>query len=121
MANNQKISRRNKIQRRIRSKIAGTAEKPRMNVYKSSKHLYVQFIDDNNGITLSAISTLCKEIHKDLDGKNGVEKAELVGKYAAEKAKEAGIQEVVFDRGGYIYHGKVKAIAEAARKNGLKF
>jgi len=121
MANNQKVSRRNKIQRRIRSKIAGTAEKPRMNVYKSSKHLYVQFIDDENGRTLAAISTLNKEIGKDLKGKTGVEKAEVIGRNAAEQAKKAGIDHVVFDRGGYIYHGKVKAVAEAARENGLKF
>ena len=121
MANNQKILRRKRIQQRIRSKIAGTAEKPRMNVYKSSKHIYVQFIDDNNGRTLASVSTLSKEIRKDLDGKAGVEKAEVIGKYAAEKAKEAGIEQVVFDRGGYIYHGKIKAIAEAARENGLKF
>jgi len=121
MASNQKVLRRKKIHRRVRSRILGTAEKPRMNVYKSSKHLYVQFIDDDNGRTLTATSTLSSEISKDLDGKAGVEKAEVVGKHAAEKAKELGIDEVVFDRGGYIYHGKVKAIAEAARENGLKF
>ncbi len=121
MANNQKVLRRKKIHRRIRSKVLGTADKPRMNVYKSSKHLYVQFIDDESGRTLAATSTLSKENGKDLKGKTGVEKAEVIGKSAAEKAKEAGIDQVVFDRGGYIYHGKVKAIADAARENGLKF
>jgi len=121
MANNQKVLRRKKIQRRVRSKVYGTADKPRMNIFKSSKHLYVQFIDDEGGRTLAATSTLSKEVTKSLKGKTGLEKAEVIGKDAAEKAKKAGIDQVVFDRGGYIYHGKVKAIADAARENGLKF
>ncbi len=121
MAKNQKTLRRKRIHRRIRSGVQGTAARPRMSVYKSSKHIYVQFVDDDRGHTLAAASTLHSAIRKDLAGKTGVEKAELIGKYAAEKAKEAGIEKVVFDRGGYVYHGKVKAIAEKARENGLKF
>jgi len=92
-----------------------------MCVYKSSKHIYVQFIDDNKRETLFAVSTKSKDLADNLNGKTGVEKATEVGKLAAEKAKDAGIQTIVFDRGGYKYHGKVKAVAEAAREGGLQF
>jgi large subunit ribosomal protein L18 len=99
----------------------GTAERPRMCVYKSSKHIYVQFIDDDKGETLFAVSTKTNELQDSLKGKAGIEKASAVGNLAAQKAKDAGIKTIVFDRGGYRYHGKVKAVAEAARKSGLQF
>jgi len=99
----------------------GTSETPRMCVYKSTKHIYVQFIDDDKGETLFAVSTKTNELKDSLNGKTGIEKAAAVGKLAAEKAKDAGIKKIVFDRGGYRYHGKVKAVAEAAREGGLQF
>jgi large subunit ribosomal protein L18 len=115
-----KQERRNKIKRRIRKKISGTSEKPRLSVYRSNKNIFVQVIDDVNGKTLAAASSLIKEIaeKKDINKK---EQAALVGKAVAEKASAAGINEVVFDRGGYLYHGRVKSLADAARENGLKF
>jgi len=110
---------RKKRHLRIRKKIKGTSERPRLNVYRSSKHMYAQIIDDVKGVTLVAASTKDKE----LDIKNGgnVEAAKLVGALIAKRAKEKGIEQVVFDRGGYIYHGRVKALAEAAREAGLEF
>lgn len=119
--NKQKQLRRKRIQRRIRGKISGTAERPRLNIFKSLKHIYVQFVDDESKKTLLGVSTKSKDLEKQLEGKTGVERAGIVGKYAAEKAAEAGIKKVVFDRGGYKYHGKVKALADAARKGGLEF
>lgn len=115
-----KQERRNKIKRRIRKKISGTSEKPRMSIFRSNKNIFVQVIDDVNGKTLVAASSLIKEIaeKKDINKK---EQAALVGKSVAEKAVAAGVKEVVFDRGGYLYHGRVKSLADAARENGLKF
>ena len=115
-----KQERRNKIKRRIRKKISGTAEKPRMSVFRSNKNIFVQVIDDVSGKTLAAASSLIKEIadKKDINKK---EQAALVGKVVAEKATTAGIKEVIFDRGGYLYHGRIKSLADAARENGLKF
>lgn len=121
MKKNQKNLRRAKIRRRVRSKISGTADRPRLSVYRSLKHIYLQIINDDAGITLVAASTKSAELQEDLSGKNYSERAAVVGKYIAEKAVEAGISTVVFDRGGYLYHGKVKAVAEAARDAGLKF
>lgn len=102
---------------RLRKKVAGTAERPRMAVHVTLNHLYVQFIDDDAGRTLASMSTL----DKTFTGKPNVEGAALVGKVAAERAVQAGITAVVFDRGGYRYHGRVKAIADAARAGGLNF
>jgi large subunit ribosomal protein L18 len=115
-----KQERRKKIQRRIRKKVFGTQEKPRLSVFRSNKNIFVQVINDNEGVTIASASSLAKEIaeKKDITKK---EQAALVGKAVAEKAKEAGVKEVVFDRGGYLYHGRVKSLADAARKNGLKF
>lgn len=121
MANNQKVLRRKRIHRRVRSRIHGTENRPRMCVYKSSKHTYVQFIDDDKGETLFAVSTKSNDLKDKLDGKTGIEKAAAVGELAAKKANEAGIKTIIFDRGGYKYHGKVKAVAEAAREGGLQF
>ena len=105
--------------RRLRRYLSGTAERPRMAVFRSNNHMYVQLIDDAAGKTLLAASTLTKEIG--LEKTNDVEAAKAVGAYIGKKAIEAGINEVVFDRGGYIYQGKVKALADAAREAGLQF
>lgn len=111
---------RKRRQRRIRRKISGTAERPRLNVYRSLHHIYAQVIDDVAGHTLVAASTVDKEIAAQLDGKKKQEQAALVGKIVAQRARDAGIEEVVFDRGGYLYHGRVKALADGAREGGLK-
>ncbi len=115
-----KIERRLRIKRRIRKKIFGTPEKPRMCVFRSNKHIYVQFIDDIAGKTLTSASSLYKDIYDKKDITK-TDQAKLVGQLAAKKALEAGITKVVFDRNGYLYHGRVKALAEAAREAGLKF
>ena len=110
-----KIARRNKIKTRIRGKISGTADRPRMSVFRSNKGIYVQVIDDLAGVTLAAASS------KGLEGGTKTEVAAKVGKEIAKKAQEKGITEVVFDRNGYLYHGRVKSLADAAREGGLKF
>ena len=107
-----------KRHQRVRKNISGTAERPRLNVYRSSKHIYAQIIDDVNGVTLAAASSLSKDFEG--DGGN-VEGAKKVGELVAKHAIEKGITEVVFDRGGYLYHGRVKELAEGAREGGLKF
>lgn len=112
---------RKRRQRRIRAKISGTAERPRLNVFRSTGNIYVQVIDDEVGHTLVSASTLERDLAPELEGKDKKGQAAVIGKTVAERAVEAGIQEVVFDRGGYPYHGRVKALAEAAREGGLKF
>ena len=103
---------------RVRAKISGTAERPRLNVFRSAKHIYVQVIDDVNGVTLVSAST----VEKDFDQYGGnKDAARAIGKKVAERALEKGTSEVVFDRSGYIYHGRVKELAEGAREGGLKF
>ena len=102
-------------------KISGTAERPRLNIFRSSKHIYAQVIDDTAGVTLTSASTVDKELQTQLAGKEKKEAAEIVGKTIAERAKSGGIDSVVFDRGGFQYHGRVKALAEGAREGGLKF
>lgn len=104
---------------RVRTKLHGTAERPRLNVYRSNKHIYAQLIDDVNGVTLASASTLDKELS--LESTSNIEAAKKVGELVAKRAKEKGIESVVFDRGGYLYHGRVKALAEAARENGMQF
>lgn len=116
-----KTLRRNKIRRRIRSTIRGTAERPRLCVFKSNKHIYAQLIDDRAAVTLTAVSTESADLEKDLKDKTGVEKAEIVGKHIAKLADDKGIDKAVFDRSGYKYHGKIKALAEGAREGGLDF
>lgn len=104
--------------KRVRAKISGTAARPRLNVFRSNANIYAQIIDDENGVTLLSASTLDKEF----DGYGGnKEAAKAVGTMIAKKAAEKGITEVVFDRGGYVYHGRVKELADAAREGGLKF
>lgn len=105
---------------RLRRKISGTAQKPRIAVFRSLKHLSVQFVDDTTGKTLLAVSTTSADFPKDTYGGN-IKAAEILGGMAAEKAKSAGIESIVFDKGGRKYHGRVKAFADAARKGGLKF
>lgn len=104
--------------RRVRAKISGTAQCPRLDVFRSAKHIYAQLIDDVNGVTLCAASTMEKAFEGNGGNKDAARK---VGKMIAEKAAAKGISEVVFDRGGYIYHGRVKELAEGARESGLKF
>ena len=107
-----------KRHRRVRKNISGTAERPRLNVFRSLNHIYAQIIDDTKGVTLVSASSLDKEF----EGNGGnIEGAKTVGKLVAEKAKKAGISAVVFDRGGYVYHGRVAALAEGAREGGLEF
>lgn len=112
---------REKKHQRLRYHIAGTAAKPRLSVYRSNKHMYAQIIDDSVGHTLCAASTLDKDVKSQCEKTNNVEAAAAVGTAIAKKALDLGITEVVFDRGGYIYHGKVEALANAAREAGLDF
>ncbi|HSD83351.1 MAG TPA: 50S ribosomal protein L18 [Anaerolineae bacterium] len=106
---------------RVRGKVNGTAERPRLNVFRSLVNIYAQIIDDTRGHTLVSASTIDKEVAGQAAGKNGIDRAKLVGKILAERAKVAGIKQVVFDRGGYQYHGQIKALADASRENGLEF
>lgn len=107
--------------RRMRNRFAGTAERPRLAVFRSNNHMYAQIIDDSVGNTLVSASTLQKEVKAELEKTNDVDAAAYLGKVIAERALEKGIKEVVFDRGGFIYQGKVKALAEATREAGLEF
>ena len=112
---------REKKHMKLRNRFAGTAERPRLAVYRSNMHIYAQIIDDDAQKTLVSASTVQKDVKAELEKTNDIAAAAYVGKVIAERAKEAGITEVVFDRGGYIYHGKVQALAEAAREAGLVF
>ena len=113
-----KAERRQRIKYRIRKRLSGTGERPRMTVYRSNKQIYVQLVDDLSGQTLVSASSKEKEIAS--QKVNKIDQAKLVGKRLAEKAKEKGIESVVFDRNGYLYHGRVKNLADAARESGLK-
>ncbi|WP_047983273.1 50S ribosomal protein L18 [Ornithinibacillus californiensis] len=104
---------------RVRKNLFGTAERPRLNVYRSNKHIYAQLIDDTNGVTLVSASTVDKELS--LDSTGSVDAATKVGELIAKRAQDKGHKSVVFDRGGYLYHGRVKALADAARAAGLEF
>ncbi len=115
-----KLERRIRIKHRIRKRLSGVAEKPRMSVYRSNKDIYVQLVDDVQGKTLIAASSKEKEI-ADKKSITKTEQAKLVGELIAKKAIENGISQVVFDRNGYLYHGRVKSLADAAREKGLKF
>jgi len=115
---------RSRVHKRIRKKVLGTAERPRLNIYRSVNHIYAQVIDDGKGVTMVSASSL--EAGKAKDGKSHVKggnlaSAKQVGKLIAERAKQKGVSAVVFDRGGYLYHGRIKALADAAREAGLKF
>ena len=114
-----KLEKRTRIRMRIRKKISGTAERPRLAVFRSNKQIYVQVVDDLKGITLLAVSSKEKELAK--TGIKKTEQAKIVGKSLAARCKEKGIESVIFDRSGYRYHGRVKSLADAAREGGLKF
>jgi large subunit ribosomal protein L18 len=113
-----KINRRAKIKRRIRKKVSGTAQLPRLTVFRSNKQIYAQLIDDTNGVTLASASSYKNDSASNV---SKIEQAAIVGKEVAEKAIKAGIEKVVFDRNGYLYHGRVKSLADSAREGGLKF
>ena len=114
-----KQDRRQRIRNRIRKIVSGTANSPRLSVYRSNKEIYAQLIDDVNGVTITAASSRDKNI--DASKSNKVDAAKLVGKAIADKAIKAGFESITFDRGGYLYHGRVKSLAEGAREGGLKF
>ena len=116
-----KDAHRRRIHARVRTRLSGTPERPRLNVYRSAAHIYVQVIDDRSGRTIVSASSVDKETKKGLKGGGNIASAKAVGKIIAERAKAAGVTQVVFDRGGYKYHGRVKALADAAREAGLKF
>jgi len=112
---------RRRIRFRVRNKISGTAGRPRLAVYRSLKHIYAQVIDDESGRTIAHASSLDKEIRETAEKASGIETAKQVGALIAKRVKQAGVETVVFDRGGFLYHGRVKALAEAGRSGGLKF
>ena len=112
---------REKKHRRQRNRFSGTAERPRLAVFRSNNHMYAQIIDDTVGTTLVSASTVQKDVKAELEKTNNVDAAAYLGKVIAEKALEKGIKDVVFDRGGFIYQGKIQALADAAREAGLKF
>ncbi len=116
-----KNSVRRRRHERVRKTLSGTSECPRMNVYRSLNHIYVQVIDDTKGVTLVSASTMEKAVKEQISDLSKTEAAKVVGKVAGEKALAAGIKEVVFDRGGYLYTGRVKAVADGAREAGLDF
>ena len=112
---------RQKRHKRVREKVKGTPDRPRLNVYRSSNHIYAQVIDDFSEKTLASASTVDTEIKDEIEVGSNMDSAKIVGKYIAERALDNGVTKVVFDRGGYDYHGRIKALAEAARENGLEF
>ena len=116
MAKDNKKQRLQTRKKRVRAKISGTPERPRLSVYKSNANIYAQIIDDVNGVTLASANTLQEDVANGLESKSNIEAASKVGEAIAKRAAEAGISEVAFDRNGNIYHGKVKALAEAARE-----
>ena len=112
---------RTRRHRRVRKKVAGTPERPRLNVYRSLRHVYAQIIDDTVGHTMVSASTVDQDVSSQCEGCEKTEQARVVGRVLAERALAKGVQEVVFDRGGYQYHGRVKELAEGAREAGLRF
>ena len=115
---NLKSNRRARIKKRIRKNISGTSTRPRLSVFRSNKQIYAQVIDDVKGVTITSASSHVKDSAQKV---NKTDQAKLIGKEIAENASKAGIKEVIFDRNGYLYHGRVKALADSARENGLKF
>lgn len=112
---------RHRVHTRIRKRVTGTTERPRLAVFRSSKHIYAQVIDDGRGVTLASASTTEASTRQNVGSGSNVKAAKEIGKLIAERAKQQGVESVVFDRGGYIYHGRVRALAESAREGGLKF
>ncbi len=121
MANVQRAEARKRRHARVRRKVVGTQERPRLNVYRSLEHIYAQVIDDSTGQTLVSASTVERGLREELANLPKQEQAKAIGKYVAERAKAKGIEQIVFDRGGYIYHGRIKALAEGSREAGLVF
>lgn len=121
MALAKKIEARLKRKVRVRTRVSGTPARPRLSVYRSTEHIYAQIVDDLAGRTLVSASTLAADLKGQLDGKKKAEQAKLVGALLARRAKQAGITKVVFDRNGFLYHGRVAALAAAAREQGLEF
>ncbi len=121
MAKRSRTNQRKRRHRRVRVKVNGTSDRPRLNVFRSSTQIYAQVIDDLAGSTLAAASTLDPEVKSKLKDRTKVEQAALIGELIAKRAKKAGVKDVLFDRGGYRYHGRVQALADAAREAGLKF
>ena len=117
----ERAEKRHTRQARVRRKVRGRAERPRLSVYRSLHHIYAQVVSDETGSTLVAASTVSPMLRDEIKSKSGVNAAKLVGKTVAERCRQAGISEVVFDRNGFLYHGRVKALADAAREAGLKF
>ena len=117
----QKRLARERRHRRVRVRVTGTPERPRLNVFRSLRHIYAQVIDDRTGHTLVSASTVDPDVRKEAEGKSKTEQATIVGKIVAERALKEGIKQVIFDRGGYKYHGRVKMLADAAREGGLEF
>lgn len=120
MAKLTKAQARQRRHKRVRSKVAGNAERPRLSVFRSGKHIYAQLIDDDQGYTLAAASSMEPAIKENKYSGNDQEAARLVGELIADRAKDKGVEEVVFDRGGYLYHGRVKALADGVREKGIK-
>jgi large subunit ribosomal protein L18 len=116
-----KIDTRARRKRRIRKKLSGTTERPRLSVFRTAKHIYAQVIDDTAGSTLASASTLTKDLRGEVDSANKIDAARLVGAAIAKACQDKGIGKVVFDRNGFIYHGRIRALAEAAREAGLSF
>ena len=122
MASISRAKSREKRKRRVRRKVVGTSERPRLSVFRSAKNIYAQIIDDTSFNTLVQVSTISKDVRDQLKGKSGnKEGASMIGKLIAQRAQEKGITKVVFDRNGFLYHGRVKSLAEAAREGGLEF
>ena len=122
MASISRAKSREKRKRRVRRKVVGTSERPRLSVFRSAKNIYAQIIDDSTFNTLVQVSTISKDVKDQLKGKGGNrEGASMIGKLIAQRAQEKGIKKVIFDRNGFLYHGRVKSLAEAAREGGLEF
>ena len=121
MASKKTLKIREKREKRVRGKLTGTSERPRLSVFRSDKHIYAQVINDAQGTTIAAASTLSKDLAAQLQGKKKVDVAREVGRLIATRLQTLGVDKVVFDRGRFLYHGRVKALADAARESGLKF
>ena len=121
MAKANRVDSRARRHQRVRAKVTGTADRPRLNVFRSLSHIYAQVIDDSQGVTLVSASSLDAELKAEMTGKKKGEQSKLVGIAIARRALAAGIKAVIFDRGGYKYHGRVKAVADGAREGGLEF
>ncbi|MFO7568941.1 MAG: 50S ribosomal protein L18 [Smithellaceae bacterium] len=121
MASKKTLKIRDKREKRVRGKLTGTSARPRLSVFRSDRHIYAQVINDDQGTTIATASTLSKELAGKLTGKKKVDVAREVGRLIADQLKTLGVEKVVFDRGRFLYHGRVKALADAARENGLQF